>query len=272
VLSETDSRSAGPQRRVLRFGHQVRGDDIASISSRLRTGTASIASPSGRLESVALLPAPGQAWLRLSRGGRLPWQKRSLQVVPLGPTQPAQPPHDAVELRGGMRVRCHDGYVGKLEGLTVDAASGHVLDLLVRVRGDVLAEVETPVSPFAKLVPLTGQVVTVPPAWLSRVAIDKGAGPLSSDEPVAHLDASPEQIASGMLIRSDGDITADIWRLLEENPAIAPYFERIAIDVRDGSVTLRGTVPSPRHKLTVEQDVWHVPGVFSVTNNLRVGA
>ncbi len=268
MLSETDPRSAGPQRRVLRFGQQVRGDDIANISLRLRTG---MASPSGRLEGVALLPAASQAWLRLSKRGRLPWQRRPPLVVPLGPTQPEQPPQEAVELRGGLRVRCHDGYVGKLEGLTVDAASGHVLDLLVRVRGDVLAEVETAASPFAKLVPLAGQVVTVPPAWLRRVATDKGAGPLSPDEPIAHLDASPEQIASGMLIRSDGDITTDIWRMFEENPAIAPYLERITVAVLDGSVSLRGTVPSPRHKLTVEQDIWHVPGVFSVSNNLRVG-
>jgi hypothetical protein len=268
VLSETDPRSAGPQRHVLRFGQHVRGDDIASISSQRRAGAAP---PTGRLEGVALLSATGQAWLRMSQRGRLPWQRRPLPLLPLSPTQPAQPPQDAAELQGGTRVRCHDGYVGKIEGLTVDAASGHVLDLLVRVRADVLAEVESAASPFAKLVPLAGQVVTVPPAWLSRVAGDKSAGPLSAEEPVAHLDASPEQIASGMLIRSDGDITADIWRMLEDNPAIAPYFERITVDVRDGRVTLRGTVPSPRHKLTVEQDVWHVPGVFDVVNNLRVG-
>jgi osmotically-inducible protein OsmY len=40
--------------------------------------------------------------------------------------------------------------------------------------------------------------------------------------------------------------------------------------VRDGKATLLGAVPSPRHKATAEQDAWHVPGVFAVSNELIV--
>jgi hypothetical protein len=257
-----------PQRRVLRFGQQVRGDNIDGIPQRLRSGPGS---PRGRLVGVSLLPVARRAWLVLSRRGRWPWQTVE-RTVPLSGAQQVEPPADAMPLVGGLRVRCHDGYVGKLEGVTVDAGSGRVLDLVLRVRSDVLAEVESPASPFAKLAPLAGQAILISPTWLTSVAKDKDAGPLMAEELVAHLDATPEQIASGMLIRGDGDITADIWRMFEENPAIAPYLEDIAAIVHDGGVTLRGTVPSPRHKATVEQDVWHVPGVFSVTNRLRVGA
>jgi hypothetical protein len=267
---------------VLRFGQPVRGDTLTCIPQRLRTGPGS---PSGRLVGVALLPDAQQAWLALSRRGRWPWQS-VVRTIPLSNAHAPELPEDALLLRDRMRVECHDGYVGRLEGLTVDAVSGRVQDLLVRVRGDVLAEVQLPTSPFAKLLPLAGRVVLVPPAWIAPAAKDRAkdkeqdkeqdkerhAGALTAEEPVLHLDATPEQIGSGMVIRGDGDVTADIWRLLEENPSIAPYLERITVVVRDGDVTLLGVVPSPRHKATAEQDVWHVPGVFSVTNGLRVGA
>jgi hypothetical protein len=260
-------------RRVLRFGQPVRGDTLTCIPQRLRTGPGS---PSGRLVGVALLPVTQQAWLALSRRGRWPWQS-VVRTIPLSNAHAPEPPEDALLLRDRMRIECHDGYVGRLDGLTVDAVSGRVQDLLVRVRGDVLAEVQLATSPFAKLLPLAGRVVLVPPAWIAPAAKDKEqdkerhARALTAEEPVLHLDATPEQIGSGMVIRSDGDVTADIWRLLEENPSIAPYLERITVVVRDGDVTLLGVVPSPRHKATVEQDVWHVPGVFSLTNSLRIG-
>ncbi len=275
MLSETDLPGGAPLRRVLRFGQYVRGDTLASIPQRLRMG---LGGPRGRLVGVALLPVAQRAWLSLSRRGRWPWQT-IVRTIPLSGAQPDEPPQNALWLRDGLRVECLDGYVGRLEGLTVETTSGLVLDLLLRVRGDALAEVELPTSPFAKLLPLAGQRVLVPPAWVAPAkdtakdtANEKDARPIGAGEPVVHLNASAEQIGAGMVIRSDGDVSADIWRMLEENPAIVPYLERITVVVRDGDVTLRGDVPSPRHKLTVEQDVWHVPGVFSVTNHLRVGA
>jgi len=38
--------------------------------------------------------------------------------------------------------------------------------------------------------------------------------------------------------------------------------------VHDGIVRLRGEVPTARHKASIEQDVWHVPGVNGVRNEL----
>lgn len=280
VLSEREALTGAPIRRVLHFGQQVQGDTLTSIPQRLRTGPGS---PSGRLVGAVLLPVAHRAWISLSRRGRWPWQT-TVRTIPLSEAQASEPPQDAVALRDGLRVECHDGYIGRLEGLTVDAVSGRVLDLLVRVRGDVLAEVQSPSSPFTKLLPLAGQVVLVPPTWVTTVAKEhekdhekgrekgKEVSVFSSGEPIVHLDATPEQIGSAMVIRRDGDVSADIWRIWENNPAIAPYLDRIEPVVHDGDVTLRGVVPSPRHKATAEQDVWHVPGVFSVVNSLRVGA
>ena len=61
-----------------------------------------------------------------------------------------------------------------------------------------------------------------------------------------------------------------LHRVLEVNPALVPYTGRLRVDVRDGDVALRGTLPSVRHRAAAEQDVWHVLGVFSVRNDIVV--
>lgn len=266
LLSEINALNYAPVRRVLRFGQQVRGDTIASIARGPAVGPRG---HTGRLVAADLLPMAHQAWLHLSSRGLLPWQQRT-RVVALSPTQPAQPPADALELRGGLRAHCHEGYVGRIEGLSVDATSGRILDLLLRVRTDVLAEVETAASPFNALLRVAGQAVLIPPDWVSGLTKESGGGLLGGNESVLELTASPEQIAAGMLVRPDGTLTADIWRLWEDNPAITAYLDRIRPVVHDGDVTLVGNLPDPRLKASAEQDVWHVPGVFSVVNDIRI--
>ncbi len=71
-------------------------------------------------------------------------------------------------------------------------------------------------------------------------------------------------------MRGDGDVTTNIWNILDANPALAPYTGRLRVHVTDGDVTLLGTLPSIRHRASAEQEVWHVPGVFSVHNEITV--
>ena len=80
------------------------------------------------------------------------------------------------------------------------------------------------------------------------------------------LDATVEQVASAGLLRTDGQLTAAVWQILSENPALAPSLGRLRVQVRDGEVTLLGALPSPRHRASAEQDIWHLPGVIAVRN------
>jgi hypothetical protein len=255
-----------PARRVLRFGTKVADTDVETVPERYRSPEG----VEGRLVDVRLRPATGEVWLRTRVTDVFrPW-KRTVRTIPLNGSQSPTPTPDAVELRGGMRVVCHEGSIGRLEGLAINAQAGIATDLLVHVRGDVLAEVETPASPMARLLDLAGRRVLLPPAWARSAKREHAGMPLNGGGEVLHLDASVEQVAAGQLLRPDGDVAADIWRMLEVNPALAPYTGHLRVDVRDGDVTLRGTLPSVRHRAAAEQDVWHVLGVFSVRNDIVI--
>jgi hypothetical protein len=252
---------------VLRFGEKVARADLVTVPERYR-GPEGL---EGRLIDVRLRPASGEVWLRLRAGDVFrPW-KRIVRTVPLNGSQSPTPTPDAVELRGGMRVLCHEGYVGRLEGVAIDGNLGIATDVLVHIRGDVLAEVDSPTSPMAWLLNVSGQRLLLPPAWVTAAKHEHAGMALNGSGDVLHLDASAEQVASGFRLRPDGDVAADIWQIFEVNPAIAPYTGRIRVTVRDGDVTLLGTLPSARHRASAEQDVWHVPGVFAVHNEIVIG-
>jgi len=255
----------GAARHVVRFGKKLKGDDLPTVPSRYRGGPGG---PSGRLVAARLRPATGEAWLRL-RPGDAPWQNE-VRTIPLNSSQSPAPMPDTLELRGGARVRCHDGYVGRLEGVVIDNGSGTVQELIVRVRSNVLADVETNVDPMNALLRVAGQQVLVPPAWAVSTTRESSNVPFRSGGTILLLNASPEQIAAGTVLRSDADLAGEILAFWNENPALLPYTARIQVVVRDGRATLLGTVPSPRHRATAEQDAWHVPGVFAVSNDLIV--
>src|SRR5579862_8505029 len=123
-------------RRVLRLGAKLGNEDIPSVASRYR----GVGGPAGKLVGVRLLPATGEAWLRLERhrlGSRVPWN-HEIWTLALNPTQAPTPTPDAIELVRDMRVSCHDGYVGRLKGITIDSDAGLVMELMVQVRNDVL--------------------------------------------------------------------------------------------------------------------------------------
>lgn len=248
-------------RHVLRFGAKLKGSDVPSVPARYR----SIEGPSGRLVSVLLRTETDAAWLRLRHGV----MKRELRVYPLGSNQPPTPTPDTLELRGAMRVYCHDGYIGQLEGVAVDSETGQIIDLLVQVRGDILSDVERITSPLARLINVTNQQLLLPPAWATTVKSEERQA-IFGGGTALHLDASAEQVAVSPILRSDAQILGDVLAILEINPAVGPYVAGLEVTVRDGDVTISGKLPTPRHRASAEQDIWHVAGVFAVHNNLIV--
>lgn len=256
---------ASPARHVVRLGKKLKGEDVPTVPPRYRGGPGG---PTGRLVAVRLRPATGEAWLRL-RAGDAPWQN-AVRTIPLNASQPPAPLPDTLELRGGTRVRCHDGYVGRLEGVVLDNGAGTVQELIVRVRSNVLADVESNVDPMNALLRVSGQQVLLPPAWAKSTTRESSNLPFRGGAMTLLLDATPEQIAAGTVLRSDAALAGDIQNFWNDNPALLPYTAHMHVVVKDGEATLLGTVPSPRHKATAEQDAWHVPGVFAVNNDLVV--
>ncbi|HEU5440801.1 MAG TPA: BON domain-containing protein [Ktedonobacterales bacterium] len=253
-------------RHVLRFGASIRGSDVPSVPVRYRA----VSGPSGKLAGAYLHPGTAEAWLRLRAGTGFLGLRREVRVYPLSASQPPTPPPDAFELSGGMRVYCHDGYAGELRGIAIDIETGVCSNLLVKVRGDVLAEVERITSPLAPLLDAAGKDVLLPPRWATATKAEAARFGLGGEKTALHLDASAEQVASSTLLRPDADVTGDILKILDANPAVGPFLARLRVEVHDGDVTLRGTLPSARHRASAEQDVWHVPGVFALRNETTI--
>jgi hypothetical protein len=225
--------------------------------------------PRGRLVSARLRARTAEVWCRL-RGTR-PFA-RTVRTIPLAALQPPTPTPDALDLRRDARVDCAGGVVGHLEGLAIDTRTGLVSELVVRVRRDVEADVTRPNDPLAPLVSVAGLRVLVPPSWATRSDSSKAALPFMPAAYRLMLQASAAQIAHGMVVRGDAVLQADVWRMLAANPAIEPGLARLRVVVREGAVTLLGALPSARHRLSAEQDVWHVPGVLAVHNEITTDA
>jgi hypothetical protein len=263
LFSERNLHGDQPARRILRFGQRITGADLPAAPERVR-GVAG--GPLGRLRG-ARLQARGQvAWLRLSASEL----SRELRTIPLNATQGPSPTPDTLELRGGMRVRCHEGYVGRLAGLVIDPSAGLVTDLIVKVRADAMADVSLPSDPMFKLAPAQGARALVSPTWAISTARSESPVPFLSGRLTLTLDATVEQIASAAQVRGDGQVAGGIWRILGENPALAPYLGGLRVEVRNGDVTLLGALPSPRHRASAEQDIWHVAGVFALHNEVTI--
>jgi hypothetical protein len=262
MFSERTVGGELPTRQVLRFGARVSLGDVRTLPGRSRSGAGG---PSGVLAEARLRARAGEIWCRL-RPAR-PFA-RGVRTLALNTTQPPTPTPDALELRRGMRVWCASGAVGKLMGVVVDRGTGLAVGLVVRVRGDVEAEATWPTAPLWPLLPVAGQTMLLPPAWATNVEKTEGAFPPLGGEARLILDASASQVAHSLVLRPDADLLAGIWAVLDANPAISPLMGGVRVNVRDGMVTLLGTVPTTRHRLSAEQDVWHVPGVLGVRNEL----
>lgn len=264
MFSERNLYGDQPARHILRFGQRVTGSDIPAAPERVR-GVAD--GHLGRLRG-ARLQARGQvAWLRV--GAMAPGSE--IRTIPLNSAQEPAPTPDTLELRGSMRVRCHEGYVGRLAGLIIDPTQGLVTDLIVKVRADALAGVNLSSDPMFKLGAAQGLRVAVSPAWaISTTREEGGFASLLGGQITLTLDATVEQIASASQVRNDAQVAGDIWRLLGDNPALAPYLGHLRLVVREGDVTLYGKLPSKRHRASAEQDIWHAPGVFALHDEVTL--
>ncbi len=69
--------------------------------------------------------------------------------------------------------------------------------------------------------------------------------------------------------RSDERIREDVCEILTQHGQIDA--SEVEVDVRDGEVTLRGTVDSRRTRRLAEEAVEDIPGVKDVHNELRAG-
>lgn len=264
MFSERNLHGDQPARRILRFGQRISGQLLPTVPQRARGVDDG---DMGRLNGARLDARGREVWLRLTSGGI----NRAVRTIPVNTTQTPAPTPDALELRGGMRVRCHEGGVGRLAGMVIETREGLVSDLIIRVRSDAMADVSLSSDPMFKLVEAQGQLVMISPAWALSVSHTPTLSPFASAGLILELNATVEQVASGAQLRTDGQLTAAAWEILNQNPAIAPYQGRLRVQVRDGDVTLLGTLPSPRHRASAEQDVWHLPGVLSVHNEITIG-
>lgn len=72
--------------------------------------------------------------------------------------------------------------------------------------------------------------------------------------------------------RSDAAIREDLRQRLIADTRVGEIEDanRIAIDVRNGIVTLTGSVESEMARRATWDDSWDVPGVSDVFNNLRI--
>jgi len=264
LFSERNLHGDLPARRIIRFGQRISGQLLPTAPLRARGVDNSVM---GRLRGARLRARGHEAWLRLHASDL----SREARTVPINTSQAAAPTPDALELRGGMRVRCHEGYIGRLAGLVIETHEGVVSDLVVRVRGDALADVELSSDPMFKLISVQGQQALLSPTWAVSVSQAHGMAPFVAPELTLHLDATVEQVASATLLRSDGELNVAVWQMLSENPAIAPHTGQLRVQVRDGVVTLLGALPSRRHRASAEQDIWRLPGVIGVANEVTVG-
>lgn len=262
LFSERSLNGADPVRRVFRLGGRVRPGDLPTVPARYRGG---LGGPDGVLVGVRLRARTNEVWFRL-RATR-PWS-RAVRTLPLNTIQPPTPTPDALDLRRHMRVDCQGGEVGRLEGVAVDLRTGLAMGLLVRVRTDVDTDVSRPTDALAPLLEVGGQRMLVSPSWATKVDKIASALPLAPGRPQLLLAASAAQVAHSLGLRSDAALRASVWDILAANPAIAPSLGSLRVAVHDGTVTLLGTLPTVRHKLSAEQDVWHIPGVLAIQNEV----
>ncbi|HEY7833398.1 MAG TPA: BON domain-containing protein [Ktedonobacterales bacterium] len=266
LFSERSLSGSQPTRRVLRLGERVRAGDLPTVPARYRGG---LGGPNGVLVGMRLRARTGEVWCRL-RAAR-PW-RRAVRTVPLNTVQPPTPTPDTLDLRRHMRVDCQGGEVGRLEGVAVDLQTGLATGLLIRVRGDVDADVTRPTDPLAPLLPVAGQRFLVSPSAATKV--DKVARPLPLAPGRARLmlAATAAQVAHSLALGDDAALKASVWEILSANPSLAPFLAQVRVEVHDGTVVLLGSLPSVRQKLAAEQDVWHVPGVLAVQNEVAATA
>src|SRR5262249_32306145 len=148
-VSESGASSGAPLRHVLRFGQRMTRDDLPFA---LQAEGSGVDGGIGTLVGALLTKDASDVWLRLGAGGLS--RTRRYGTIHVYGAGPVGPPPDVGSLHGALRVRCHEGYIGKLEGLALELRSGEAQGLLLRVRSDVLAAITKASDPYYQLLAL----------------------------------------------------------------------------------------------------------------------
>lgn len=251
---------------VLRLGTNVRLGAITSLPERYRVRASQL---NGKLNIIFVQPASGEGWCRLSGGvGGQIWPPSIMRVeartFPLNDRQPSTPPPDSIDLHPHMLVECKEDYVGKLTGTVVEAATGLITALLLQVRTDIAEIITSYGDPMRVLVPHVGQLLMIAPAWIREPDANNHANGAAR----LKLNATVAQVASSLVLRGDGEMLQEVWDILGKNPAVTPYLSELRVTVHDGTVTIAGRSLSPRLRASIEQNIWHIPGVLNVRNLL----
>jgi osmotically-inducible protein OsmY len=134
-----------------------------------------------------------------------------------------------------------------------------ILDELRRVPGIDVSRVGVAVRDG--VVTLTGSA----PAYAHKFAIEEAAGRVHGVEGIANDIETPPPAAGQP---TDADIAAAVLRALHRGAALPD--ERARVIVRDGWVTLHGTVDSPAQKEAAERAVRPLIGARGLSNLLLV--
>ena len=249
-------------RILLQLGKSFNGARVAGIPALYRNKAEGV---KGQIKRLWLMPQGGQVTISLSIRKSL--LGKSEELIPLSEGAPASPAalQSAIELHARMPVFCTDEHqqaryrVGHFEGLTIAARTGLANGLVVQVRAHPEADFTRPTDPQAALVSVAGRRLVLSPAWVK--AVKQGE---------LFLSVFPAQVASGVEYLDDLQVRERLWTMLGENPALQPYLSLLRIDVRDGVVYLGGRLPMLRLRNSAKQDIWHVPGVVAIEDNVRI--
>ncbi|MCS7173191.1 MAG: BON domain-containing protein [Armatimonadetes bacterium] len=153
----------------------------------------------------------------------------------------ARPGEPFATIRRGQRVVCHDGPIGRVDMVLVDAETGKVQHLVVR-QGLLFS-----------------RDVAVPADWVGTITPN-----------AVILEASREAVARLPLYRPDDELRRDVEEALQRDELLRVLGLPIRVEVEDGVVSLRGHVHNRALAARAEELARSVPGVLDVELGLVV--
>ncbi len=252
-------------RTLLRFGSFVKLNTISALPVPYMIHGAF---PEGKCIGAYILPRSHTVWVRLSErlGGQI-WPPSMAHtehcVIPLTAEQDSAPLSHSIELFGSMPLYCSDGKIGRLRSILIDNETGAAVSLVAQVRARTLFASSD--SQSAALWELSGKSLLIPPQW---VLFPPEPTEYTNGEKQLYIDATSQQIAHCLLLRDDAEVCEDIWSLVAQSTALAPYIAGLHITVREGTVELSGEYLPLHLKNMLENDIWHIGGVLNIVNHI----
>lgn len=170
----------------------------------------------------------------------------------------------SAKLAAGYAAETVRGVVGVFNDIEVEPAPR----LDSHIRGDVIAALtDDPVTDVVDIeVSVKDGVVTLSGAVDS--AVERSVAEQLAQGVAGVVDVRNLLARAELVDRPDAAIVEDIQNRLRVDAAIASGLITVSID--DGEVTLAGGVRSAAERRRVEEQVWTVPGVRAVENNIDV--